>query len=119
MRDSTWNIDAVAPAFPPDTAFFADCRNICLADGGCFADAAIVSAFAGSLDNTTEETTIAAVVMKILRDDSTSSSAKMLLSGCSSFSISTMAGSAGRRDDPREEHVLNCDGRTNASEIAI
>jgi len=41
------------------------------------------------------------------------------LSGCSSFSISTMAGSAGRRDDPREEHVLNCDGRTNASEIAI
>jgi hypothetical protein len=31
MRPSTWKIDAVAPALPPDKAFFLDFSKICLA----------------------------------------------------------------------------------------
>jgi len=130
ISESTWKIDAVAPAFPPEIAFLADCCNIFWADGSSFADAdaaAIVSAFAGALDRTIEEAAIAAVETNTLRDEIRPDSIG-INSGTSSLSkfpffssmMLVVAASVWRIDSCKEEYryVLHaCDGRTNASEI--
>ena len=41
IRESTWNTEAVAPAFPPDIAFFADLRKTSFTVNSCVVAAAV------------------------------------------------------------------------------
>jgi len=74
MRERTWNIDAVAPAFPPDIAFLADCFRICSADtdGDAFMMAllgVVVAVSALDIWAVVRMVVAAIVVMNALRDD--------------------------------------------------